>query len=170
MIDSSMFQFHNLKFLKKISKHDKPWSAWDTQLEIPTQIFTSGHVDCNFYFVELMSIKFVFHAKKLIYVASMDISGLIRNYWFASILSKTTMDIRAERVHEWGLRVRLMILTGFMQEFLEKFTCHVYERQNFKSLVLCRTFLENLEDFTRWTKKFTSNLYFSGQVTPHTKS
>ena len=120
MIDSSMFQFHNLKFLKKISKNDKPWSAWDTQLEIPTQIFTSGHVDCNFYFVELMSIKFVFHATKLIYVAYMDISGLIRNYWFASILSKTTMDIRAERVHEWGVRVRLMILTGFHARIFRK--------------------------------------------------
>ena len=44
------------------------------------------------------------------------------------------------------------VLILFHKLILEKFTCNIYKRENFKSPFLCSRFQGNLEVFTKWKK------------------
>lgn len=56
------------------------------------------------------------------------------------------------------------VLILFHKLILEKFTCNIYKRENFKSPFLCSRFQGNLEVFTKWKKKFMDHIYFGRQI------
>lgn len=56
------------------------------------------------------------------------------------------------------------VLIPFHKLILEKFTCNIYKRENFKSPFLCSRFQGNLEVFTKWKKKFMDHIYFGKQI------